>query len=58
MLCEPAHSHVNFGRVHDEEEDALEGNPHMPIERASENYIRFARQDPTYRPFAHPFYWA
>jgi len=30
----------------------------MSIVAASEYFIRLAAQDPSQRPFAHPYYWA
>lgn len=45
-------------RFQDEEEQALNGNAHLPMELASEYYKRFAKLDSEQRPYAHPYYWA
>jgi CHAT domain-containing protein/tetratricopeptide (TPR) repeat protein len=39
-------------------DEALVSSTHTPIEIASEYLSRFATQEPSQRPFAHPFYWA
>ena len=41
-----------------EEKAALLGRGHMPLESASESFVRFTLQAPANRPFAHPYYWA
>ncbi len=45
-------------RLAAEEERALDGDGHMPVERASEYYKSFAKLDSEQRPYAHPYYWA
>lgn len=45
-------------RFADEEEALLTAGTRMPIEAASDYFLRFAAQDPTQCPFAHPYYWA
>ena len=41
-----------------EEEELALSQTRMPIETASEYFSRFAPQNPSDRPFDHPYYWA
>jgi CHAT domain-containing protein/tetratricopeptide (TPR) repeat protein len=45
-------------RFADEEEAALVGKGRMPLELASEYFLRFAQQNPVHQPFGHPYHWA
>lgn len=42
----------------DQEEAALQGRSHLPIDTLSRAFERFASKAPTDRPFAHPYFWA